>query len=253
MHEPRPARVGLGEQPGDHPGLEGGHHPVLVGVGRRHQHVHVRVPADHGGQAEHRHSRRGQPGQPPAQHVPHALRNLGRRDQRTLTGQQPGALPQVEGVAAGPLGQRLDDRLFHRAAMHRSVSRATSATAQSSSANSAYAGPRHRASAPSSRRRASPGSAGAAWRASAARDSNRHASTAPAGSRSAYPGGTLTRVRAGARGSRPGSSRRRRLETYACSEAIARGGGSPRQSWSMRRSPEMTWVRPASSRASTAR
>ena len=76
----------------------------------------------------------------------------------------------------------------------------------------------------------------------------------PVGSRwTAYPGAALTRIRAAVRGGRSGSSTRRRLDTYACRVAIARGGGSPRQRSSIMRSTETTSPRLASSSASTAR
>ena len=67
------------------------------------------------------------------------------------------------------------------------------------------------------------------------------------------PGAALTRIRAAVRGGRSGSSTRRRLDTYACRLAMARGGGSPRQRSSIMRSTETTSPRLASSSASTPR
>jgi hypothetical protein len=112
--EPDPARRRLGEQTGDQAGLQRVQHRRLAGPGRPHQHLDVGVPADHGGQAQHRHRRRGQPGQPSPQHVADALRHLGGGDQRALAGQQADALPDVERVAAGALGEGGQGRRVQR-------------------------------------------------------------------------------------------------------------------------------------------
>ena len=55
-----------------------------------------------------------------------------------------------------------------------------------------------------------------------------------------------------ARRARPGSSARRRFETDACNEAVARGGGSVRHNRSIIRSTDTMSQRPVSSSASTA-
>jgi hypothetical protein len=114
MGEPDLARRRFGEQTGDQAGLQRVQHRRLAGPGRPHQHLDVGVPADHGGQAQHRHRRRWPPGQPSPQHVADALRHLGGGDQRALAGQQPHALPDIEGVAAGALGERGHGRRIQR-------------------------------------------------------------------------------------------------------------------------------------------
>lgn len=81
--------------------------------------------------------------------------------------------------------------------------------------------------------------------------SNRKASTASSGNRIAYPGAALTGTSAGARRARPDSSARRRFETDAGNEAVARGGGSVRHNRSIIRSTDTMSPRPVSSSAST--
>ncbi|GAA3361106.1 hypothetical protein GCM10017744_046420 [Streptomyces antimycoticus] len=123
------------------------------------------------------------------------------------------------------------------------------APAQSSSANSAYAGPRHRLSACSSR-----GSAPSGGRVAAADTScsKRQASTASASARSAYPGPSVTSSRAGVRGGRCGSSARRSAATNVRTAPTAAGGGSVHRS-STSRDTGTTRRRAMINRASTAR
>ena len=110
--EPDAPRPGLGQQPGDDASLEPGDDAILVGIGRVHEHLDIGFLTHRGGEAQHRHGGRGQPGQAPPEHVPDAFGHLGHGDQRTLAGQQLRAFPQVERVAAGTVGQRLDDVLL---------------------------------------------------------------------------------------------------------------------------------------------
>ena len=109
MHEPDPTRRGLGQQPGDDAGLEPGDDAVLVGIGRVHEHLDIGFLAHGGGEAQDGHGGRGQPGQAPSEHVPHAFGHFGHGHQRTLASQQLRALDQVEGVPSGTDAQRLDD------------------------------------------------------------------------------------------------------------------------------------------------
>jgi hypothetical protein len=119
VREPHPTRGRFAEQAGDDPGLQGVVHRVLVGVGRRYQDVDLGLTTDHRGQPEHGDRRRRKPGQPAAEHVADPLGHLGQRDQDALAGQEPRALPHVERVATGALGQRLDRRPVQRPAVHR--------------------------------------------------------------------------------------------------------------------------------------
>lgn len=154
-------------------------------------------------------------------------------------------------IAAGSPMRRPAATCSSVAVSRSSFSRAVSAAAHGSSATSANAGPRHNPSASASRAFAVRGSVSVRARSSSS--SNRHASTDSGGSRSAYPGAALTSNRAGVRGGRPGSSSRRRLETYACKDISARAGGSPRHRSSIIRSTGTTCPRAATSSASTPR
>jgi hypothetical protein len=117
VHEPDAARRGLGQQPGDDTGLEPGDDAILVGIGRVHEHLDVGFLTHGCGEAQDRHGGRGQPGQAPPEHVPHAFRDLGHGHQRALASQQLRALFQVEGIPSGTVAQCLDDVLVDRAAV----------------------------------------------------------------------------------------------------------------------------------------
>ena len=112
VHEPDASRPRLGQQPGDDASLEPGYDAILVGIGRVHEHLDLGFLTHRGGEAQDRHGGRGQPGQAPPEHIPDAFGHLGDGDQRTLASQQLRAFPQVERVAAGAVGQRLDDVLL---------------------------------------------------------------------------------------------------------------------------------------------
>ena len=104
VNEPDAPGPGLVEQSGDDARVQRVQHAVLVGVGGLHEHAHRAFPPGHRRQPQDGHAALGEPCQPTPQHVPYALRDLGERDQRALAGQQPRALPHIERVAAGPLG-----------------------------------------------------------------------------------------------------------------------------------------------------
>jgi hypothetical protein len=90
VHEPDASRPGLGQQPGDD--------AIFIGIGRINEHVDIGFVAHGGGEPQDRYGGRGQPGQAPPEHVPHAFRDVGHRHQRALAGQQFRALFEVEGV-----------------------------------------------------------------------------------------------------------------------------------------------------------
>ena len=120
VREADPARRRLAEQPGDHAGLQRVEDARPRRCRRRATSTSTSASRpDHRGQSQHRHRRLGQPGEAAAQHVAYPLGHLGERDQRALARQQPGALPHVERVAAGALGQRGHRVPVDRAAVHR--------------------------------------------------------------------------------------------------------------------------------------
>ena len=119
VHETHRARRWLGQQAGHDRDLETVHHPTLVGVRRLDDDLDLGVAAHDRGKPQHRDGWRGQPRQPPSEHITDALRHLGHSHERALAGEQLGALPQVERIAARPLDERRDDVRVHSAAAAR--------------------------------------------------------------------------------------------------------------------------------------
>lgn len=122
VREPDHAGRRFGQQPGHHTRLDGVQHGVLVvprGVRGLHEDADLYLAAHHGGQLEDAQRTLGQLPQPTPQHVTHALRDLGHRHQGALAGEQPRALPDVEGVAVGPVGERADGRRVDLLPAHR--------------------------------------------------------------------------------------------------------------------------------------
>jgi hypothetical protein len=138
------------------------------------------------------------------------------------------------------------------AARRCSSHRATAARANSSSAKSARAGPRHRPSTSprsAARVRGSP-----AARACPTRVANRTASTAPGPARSAYPGAWDT-TSSRPSGSAPASARRS-CETRTCSAAVGSAGAASPHRSSTSRSTDTgrpSWTSRSASKARTLR
>ena len=119
VHEADGAAGGLDQQPGRETGLQPVEHLRLVGFGRHGDEIDIRLEPDGGGDAQDGCGSCRQPCDPAPEHVAHALGNLGHRDQGPLAGQQPHALPHVERVAAGALGDRVGGRGVDRRVVER--------------------------------------------------------------------------------------------------------------------------------------
>jgi hypothetical protein len=87
VHEPNPARARLGQQSGDHTGLERVEDGVFVGVGGGDDDIHIGLFTDDRGEAQHGDVGGRQPGQPSAEDVAHTFGNLGDGDELALARQ----------------------------------------------------------------------------------------------------------------------------------------------------------------------